>query len=109
MAKNAVFGMTVVAEGKFLTRRDNSESEMDIFLILLSLFRMATGTVNIDEALSEMEIRIGILVAVNAGQLALMVDILGPLFRIDIERPNLSIGRNLSYLKFAMAGETVLV
>lgn len=67
MAKNVVFGMTVVAEGKFLARRDNGESEMDIFLILLSLFRVAPGTVNIDETFSEVEIRIGILVAVNAG------------------------------------------
>ena len=109
MTKNTVFGVTVVAEGKFLTRGNNSECEMDIFLILLSLFRMTTGTVHIDKALSEMEVRIGILVAVHAGQLAFLVDILGPLFRIDIQRPHLSRGRNLGHLRFAMAGETVLV
>jgi len=70
MEKDVVFRVTMVTKGKLFTGCDCVESEMDVFLIFLFLYRMATGTIHINKSLPEVKERIGIYVAIHTGKLA---------------------------------------
>jgi len=110
MRKNVVLGVTVEAKGEFFARGNRARKGiMDVFFVFLVLFWVTSGTVHIDESFPKVEIGIGILMAVDTNQLALMVNILRPFFWIDKQRPHLSIRRDLGHFRFAVAEQTILV
>jgi hypothetical protein len=86
MTENVVLGMAVKAKGKFLARRNRTgKGMMNVFLVLFVLFWVAAGTVDVDESFPEMEIGIGVLMAVDTYQFSKVVDVSGPFFWIHIE------------------------
>jgi hypothetical protein len=109
MPQDVMFGVTMITKGKFFSGSDCRERQMYVFLILLCFNRMATGTIHIDKTLSEVKERIGIRVAVYTGQFAQVVDILGPLFRINVQCPQIPIMHNLRDFRFAVTCQTILI
>jgi hypothetical protein len=109
MAEDMVFSMTVKTERKFFPWRWNGKGQMNIFLVLFGFFRMAARTVDIDVPFSEMKVRVGQSMAVHTEQMALMVDILVPFLRINEERANFAIARNLGHFRLAVTGKAFLV
>ena len=77
---------------------------MNIFLALLFLFRMASGTIDIDETFSEMEVGIGVDMAIHALKIALVVDISGPFIWVNEKGSDFSALRNLGNSGFPVAG-----
>lgn len=109
MAKNMVFGMAVKAEGELFSRRGGSESQVNVFLVFLRFFRMAAGAIHCDEALPEVEVRIGVGVAAYTEDFSRMVNVLVPFFRINVEGTGSAVAEDLGYLWLAVAKETFLI
>ena len=101
--------MAVVAKGEFLARSDGGKSQMDIFLVFFSFYWVTSGTVHIDKALPEMEVGIGVCMAIDAAQSPLTVDVSSPFFRIHVEGTDFPFSRDLMYFGFAVAEQAVLV
>lgn len=102
MAENMMFGVAVIAERKFFVGGDNGECGVNIFLVFFGFFGVATGTIDIQEAFSEMKKRVGVGVAIHTGHIAFPVDVLGPFLRIHENRPDRSCGGNLCQVGFSV-------
>jgi len=109
MAKDMMFSVAVKAERQFFSRRRSGKGQMDVFLVFLRLFWMTACTIHIDEALSEVDIGIGMGMAVYTEHFAFMVDVLAPFLRVNEDGANFSVTRNLCNVRFAMAEEAILV
>jgi hypothetical protein len=109
MTKDAVFCVTVITKGQLFARCDRLEGEVDVLLIFLCFYRMTTGTIHVDKAFPKVKERIGICVAVHTGKLASMVDVPGPIFRVDIQSPDCTVTGDLGYFGFAVACQTILI
>ena len=109
MTKNMVFGMTVEAEGQLLSRRGGSESQVNVFLVFFRLFGMTAGTIHVDEALPEVEVRIGVGVAAHTEDFSRMVDILAPFLGVNVEGTGSAVAEDLGYLGLAVAKKTFLI
>jgi hypothetical protein len=109
MAKNMVFGMAVEAEGQLLSRRRGSESQVNIFLVFFRLFRMAAGAIHIDEALPEVEVRVGVGVTAHTEDFSRLVDILAPFLRVNVEGTGSAVAEDLGDLGLAVAEKTLLI
>jgi hypothetical protein len=82
---------------------------MDIFLVFLFFFRMTAGTVHIYKAFPEMDIGIGVGMAIHAGHFTVAVDVLSPFLWVHEERASLAFRCNLGNIGFPMTGKAVLV
>lgn len=70
---------------------------------------MTAGTIDIYEAFPEMEIWIGICMAIHADQVAFVVDILRPFLRINEDGTDLSVACDLGDIGLAMAEKAILI
>lgn len=109
MREDVVFGVTMVAKRKFFTFSNSRKGQMNVFLVLFCFFRVASGTIDIDETFPEMEVRIGMNMAVYARHTALAVNILGPLIGVNEKRSDISTVCDLRDVGFPVAGKAVLV
>jgi hypothetical protein len=109
MAQDVVFRVAMITEGKFFSRCGCPEGLMDIFLIFFSFDGMAASAIHIDKTFPEMKEGLGVRVAVYTGNLALMMDISGPFFRVNMQRSQTPIVHDLRYFRFAMTGKTIFV
>jgi len=109
VAQNMVLCMTVKAEGQLLSRRGGSESQVDVFFVFFCLFWVTAGAIHIDEALPEVEVRIGVGMATHTEDFSRMVDILTPFFRIDVEGTDSAVAEDLGDPRLAVAKKTFLI
>jgi len=109
MAKDVVFCMTVVAEGKFFIGGRSGKGQVNIFLIFFCFFRMAASAIYIDETFPEMEIWIGICMAIHTDQVAFVVDILRPFLRINEDGAHFPVACDLGDIRPAVTGKAILI
>lgn len=70
---------------------------------------MTAGTINIDETFPEMDIWIGVCMAVYANQVAFVVDILRPFLWINEDGADIPVACDLRDIGLAVAGKTILI
>jgi hypothetical protein len=99
----------MIAARQFSVRKKRRVLEMDISLIFFCFGSVAAFAIHIDIALTEMQERIGIDMAIHARHLTLVVDILGPFIRIDVEGPGYPSTLDLRQVRLSMALEAVLI
>jgi len=88
-------GVTVVALGKLSALSKVSVFKMDVFSILFLFFGVAASTVNFGEALSKVDERRRIDMAIGTRHAALLVDIERPFVRIHEQRAQKTIRLDL--------------
>jgi hypothetical protein len=109
MPKDMMFAMAIVTERELSFRQERRELEMDILEVFFGLFGVTFGAVHIHKPLPEMHIGIGVCVAVHTFQLSRFMDILGPGFRVHIQRTNCAIADDLGEVRVPMAVQAFLV
>jgi len=70
---------------------------------------VTASTIHIDETFPEMDIWIGICMAIHANQVAFVVDILRPFLRIDEDGADLAVACDLGDIGLAVTGKTILI
>jgi hypothetical protein len=77
--------------------------EMDISLVFFCFGSVTAFAIHINISLTEMQVRIGIDMAIHACHLAFGVDVLSPFIRVDIEGPGHTGALDLGQVRFPMA------
>ena len=70
---------------------------------------MTAGTIHIDETFPEMEIWIGICMAIHANQVAFVVDILRPFLWINEDGAHFTVACDLGDIRLSVTGKTILI
>jgi hypothetical protein len=101
--------MTMITMREVSFRREGGILEVDVSPELFCFGTVTAFTIHIDISFTEMKDRIGVDMAIQACHLAHVMDILSPLFRIDIKGSGRSIAEDLGQVGLSMAFEAILI